>query len=258
MGKPKTKQAKFKKGQSSALDTNGLPSFDESTLSSLTNKIEKGFRNSATSKSDPLANRSFLPLKESKESAKMQQRAKRSPQTSLTGRKRDAEGNVKEEVRDDPTPRKTAKFQNKKRQAYTRDILMQEILALGGDEGDLNLVASIESSEEVNEGAAQLSPVDAKFTKELSNFVAGLGINDMISRRSQEPESSEDEIQDGKDTDSNVTPTHLPGRSIKMLNTSFAHNDRTAGPHKRELNRLVSESLSHKQKAMYSLKVADA
>lgn len=244
MGKPKIKQAKPKKGASSALDTNGLPSFDESTLSSLTDKIEKGFRSAATSKPDPLVKRGFVPPKESRESTKRHLKAKESPKTSLTGRKRDAEGNVKEAAHGGPTPRKTAKFQNKNRQAYTRDILMQEILALGGDEDDLNLVAGIESSDEdANEGLSLLSPVDAKFTKELSNFVAGLGINDAICRESQESELGGDENEDWKDTDSNITPAPVPARITKMLKTSFPQDSRT-GPHQKELNRLVSESLS--------------
>ena len=248
MGKPKINQHKPKKEVSSALDTNGLLSFDESTLSSLTEKIEKGFRNASASKSDPLANRGFVPQKQSSKSAKKQQKAKENHKHSLTGKKRNAEGKVKETVHDDPTPHKTTKSRNKNGLAYTRDILMQEILALGGDEDDLNLVASIESSEEdVNERSSQLSPVDAKFTKELSNFVAGLGINDTISRKSKESESSEDEEQDGKDTHNNVTPTLVHAGKIKMAKTSFTQDSKT-GPHQKELNRLVSESLFHKQK----------
>jgi hypothetical protein len=239
MGKPKIKQAKPRKGASSAFDTNGLPSFDESILSSLTDKIEKGFRSTATSKSDPLVKCSVVPPKESRESTKRHRKAKESPKTSLTERKRDAEGNVKEAVHSGPTPPKTVKFHNENGQAYTRDILMQEILALGGDEDDLDLVASIESSDEdANEGLPQLSLVDAKFTKGLSNFVAGLGINDAIR------ESGGDKNEDWKDTDSNITPAPVQARTTKMLKTPFPQDSRT-GPHQKELNRLVSESLSH-------------
>lgn len=252
MDKPKNKNPKPKKVAISLLDTNELPSFDESTLSSLTEKIEKGFRSAATSKSDHLGKRGFVPPKESRESTKSHQKAKKNPKTPLTGSKRDAEGNVKEAVHDGPTPRKTAQTHNKKGKAYNRDILMQEILALGGDEDDLNLVATIESSDEDgNEGSSQLSPVDAKFTKELSNFVAGLGINDTISRQLQESDSGEDQNEDWKDTDDNVTPVPLRAKAIKPLKTSFPQDGRT-GPYQKELNQLVSESLSDMQMTTYS------
>lgn len=80
---------------------------------------------------------------------------------SKQGKKRDSQGNVKDSEISKPK--------------NDRDTLLQEILALGGTEEDLDLVADAVSDDEDLEGSGP-STSDKDLKKELAKFVSGLGI----------------------------------------------------------------------------------
>jgi ribosome biogenesis protein MAK21 len=79
--------------------------------------------------------------------------------------------------------------------------LLREILALGGTEEDLDLVADALSDEEDEPSTTR---PDNKFRQDLAKFVAGLGIEGQIGENEHEDENTNDEkmgeeIDDGED-----------------------------------------------------------
>lgn len=139
-------------------DANTLPSFDESALSALTDRIEKGLGKTSQKQEDK---------PQSKESAGHKSK-KGTVEGKGRGTKRDAHGNAK---KSDSRGQST----QPKKSAGTDDgsTLLQEILALGGTEDDLDLVAGAPSDDEDVEGSGD---IDKELQKELAKFVAGLGI----------------------------------------------------------------------------------
>lgn len=84
-------------------------------------------------------------------------------------------------------------------------LLLADIKALGGDEGDLDLVTGIDSDAE--EGAEKIDelPIDVKFQKELAMFASGLGFEQVLAELDDEEESAAEELEDeeeGEDEDS--------------------------------------------------------
>jgi ribosome biogenesis protein MAK21 len=72
-----------------------------------------------------------------------------------------------------------------------QEALLAEILALGGNEDDLELINGIESDDEhVNESAA---PVDKKLRDELAALSKQLGFADMAPQEASEDEDEEEE-----------------------------------------------------------------
>ncbi|PQE17545.1 ccaat-box-binding transcription factor protein [Rutstroemia sp. NJR-2017a BBW] len=159
-----------------------VPSFDENALSALTEKIEQGFaKGNGPQKPDATAPKSKKQEKAKNSSKQESSNRKANPQESRRGTKRDAEGNAKE---------KTNGSSNKSQDPSTeREILLQEILALGGTEEDLDLVLDAQSDSE-NEDARKPASVDKKFQSEFSKFVASLGIDSKAS----EAQVDEDEV----------------------------------------------------------------
>jgi ribosome biogenesis protein MAK21 len=199
-----------------------LPSFDESALSALTEKIEKGFNKGASSDA------AQKPAKKDKN------KPNGAPQSKDTapGKKRDAEGNVK-----------TTAKSNKAAEGSARDILLQEILALGGTEEDLDLVEGVESEDEDVEGT-QPKIDDPKFAKEFSKFIAGLGIEGQAQVDASEPEEEVDEADEDSEEweEEPDTPKKAPKKAEEPIPQLVQ-----AQPEKKstkDVNRLVSSSLS--------------
>lgn len=163
-----------------------IPSFDEKALSALTEKIEKGFNKEKGPESAPKSQ------KQNKNSAKQKNANPASRANGIAlGKKRDAEGNVKS-GRD--AERKSKPFDSAATgSASARDILLQEILALGGNEEDLELLDGVESDNDDIEGESQQASQDPKFAKDLSKFIASLGIEGQANAEPAESEADEPE-----------------------------------------------------------------
>jgi ribosome biogenesis protein MAK21 len=171
-----------------------VPSFDENALSALTEKIEQGFaKGNGPQKPDVSAAKSKKQEKANNSSKQDSSKRKSKPQESRRGTKRDAEGNAKE---------KTNGSSNKSQYPSTeREILLQEILALGGTEEDLDLVLDAQSDSE-NEDAGKPAAVDKKFQSEFSKFVASLGIDSKASEAEvDDDEVKEDEAEEEEEGD---------------------------------------------------------
>ncbi|KAL2067084.1 hypothetical protein VTL71DRAFT_1508 [Oculimacula yallundae] len=187
-----------------------LASFDEQALTALTAKIEKGF-GKHTSKVDahgqgksaeafeanggPRREKSSKSLKtKSKDNAgkKSQGESKTKAPELVRGTKRDATGNAKIAAK----PSRKSQSQPTTSQGSDKNdraTLLQEILALGGTEEDLDLVADAVSDGE-DEEPSTMSPSDKSFRKDLANFVAGLGIEGGLQ---EDTDSAEEEIEEG-------------------------------------------------------------
>lgn len=177
-----------------------LASFDEQALSALTAKIEKGFGKSKSKpEGQPEAPASGRSHKQEKLSLKSKDRdGKGKPKAKapelVRGTKRDANGKAKAAVKP------TSNSQNGRKEARgesdkdDRATLLQEILALGGTEEDLDLVADAVSDED-DEGPSTSSLPDKSFRKDLASFVAGLGIEGGVQE--DEDSAAEEEVEDG-------------------------------------------------------------
>ncbi len=192
---------------------NSLPAFDESALTALTEKIEKGFGGKGKVEDSNAAPKPS-PKQNKKVGKQDKSQASRS-NTIAVGKKRNLAGDVK-------TPAAGEKG------ASSRETLLQEVLAMGGTEEDMDLV-DVESDDEV-EGEGSLDP---KLAKELSQFIKGLGIEGRAGAEIMEEEEdveeeleSDDESEDESETADEPTPQLVPVAQRK--------------PEKNDPNRLVS------------------
>lgn len=169
-----------------------IPSFDENALSALTSKIEKGFaKGKASNKSPESKPKSPKPNKANKSTNSTDSKPKSKPQESGRGTKRDAQGNAKGKA--DGSSNEAPKS------GSDREVLLQEILALGGTEEDLDLVLDAQSDSE-NEDEGKPASIDKGFKNEFAKFVAGLGIQGRAPGAEADSEV-EDEVEgvDGDD-----------------------------------------------------------
>jgi len=189
MGKKRKRSANDSELASSAVQ---LPSFDKSALSALTNKIESDFRKAAAPRQDP-RNRNPLPSENRRNRIERAQRSKSSTKDRLSG-KDHAQGIVREQsAGGSKIPKSRADRRNGEKEDE-QNVLLQEILALGGTEDDLDLVMGVASDDEdIDEnGLEQTSAIDHNLTKELSKYIKGLGINTRSIEDSSGTESAED------------------------------------------------------------------
>ena len=176
--KPSGKNAELAKA-----DADLLPSFDEKALSALTERIEKGF-------DKPNAPQKLGGTGRVNDKKDKQTKGK-NPEHNR-GTKRDAQGNAKAAGKGKAEGSSRDKKSKHGVAKDDRDTLLKEILALGGTEEDLDLVAGAASDDdnvEGDNGPAQ----DKSFKKDLAKFVAGLGIEGTIVEDASEPEAENDE-----------------------------------------------------------------
>lgn len=178
------------------VDGNGL-SFDDQALSALTAKIEQGLANGKTPEGVTGAPSKKERKHKSENKLNTPQQSKASGSEPTRGTKRDSSGNAKLNGK--------TKGQNKKENKTTtsdntRSILLQEILALGGTEDDLDLVENAASDEEDNV-TASAPQLDKTLQKELARFVAELGIEGQTGADAGESdeESDAEEVAGGED-----------------------------------------------------------
>jgi ribosome biogenesis protein MAK21 len=202
MGKKRKRSANDLESASSAVQ---LPSFDESALSALTNKIEIGFRNAAAPGQDP-QDRSALRSENTRNLIEGAQKVKSDTEDRVSGKyRRDAQGIAQKQTGGGSKIPKNRVDGHSGKSEGERNVLLQEILALGGTEDDLDLVMGVASDDEdVGEnGLEQTSATDPKLKKELSKYIAGLGIEARDIEDSSGAESGEDgsyELEDIYDT----------------------------------------------------------
>ncbi|KAH6718955.1 CBF/Mak21 family-domain-containing protein [Leptodontidium sp. MPI-SDFR-AT-0119] len=182
--------------------SDNFASFDEQALSALTAKIEEGFgKNKLKPEGQQQSPDSSHSHKQEKTSTKANDREGKSKSKSKTktpelvqGTKREANGKVKiagTPTSKDQTGRIKPRGDNGK---ADRAMLLQEILALGGTEEDLDLVADVVSDED-EEGLSTVGLPDKSFRKDLASFVAGLGIEGGVQEDAES--AAEEEVEDG-------------------------------------------------------------
>lgn len=238
MGKNKNSSAKRPKTAPKS-DAGALPSFDEQALTALTEKIEKGLgKGKAPQQAAESENRSHKQQGKSsghkhKESSSKSPRA----QEPSRGTKRDAKGNVKKAASTKHTgislPDGNAKDD--------RETLLQEILALGGTEEDLDLVADAVSDDEETEASTSAAP-DKSLKKELAKFVASLGIDTHVEEEADESEDDQDVDEEWEEA-SDMDDSTESGVEIEQVKRSQPTPDPKTKPKdltSKDSNRLVS------------------
>lgn len=190
-----------------------LPEFDEKALSALTQKIEKGFK--APEKSQPPKSEKSKKNK-NKEKGKKDQSAEnaakqqnQSTAEPARGKKRDAKGKVKaEKANGDAKPQRQGPKESKGAASVPtdRNVLLQEILAMGGTEEDLALVGDAASDDEETPAGGKNSAVDAKLKKELADFAAGLGLEGLhgAALEAEDPEGEDEEVEEDEEDEEEV------------------------------------------------------
>lgn len=166
-------------------------SFDERALSALTARIEEEFGAGKPQQAVEV-NRGQKGINGTKHQKFVKVQSKTKPVELVRGTKRDIRGNAKQ-------PRGVESFTKQKygKGPDDRAILLKEILALGGTEEDLDLVADAVSDEEDVDSNGALP--DKSFRKELANFVAGLGIDGELDKVRGDDSDKEDIGDDWED-----------------------------------------------------------
>lgn len=171
-------------GHAEIQNENKIPKFDERALSTLTSKIEEGLEK------QKLSSEHALKRSKGKLTAKSSQPKNDRDKESISGfskkiiskvaakgtnqiKNKNQKGNVKFSTRNSSPPQTEVEKINDKKK-----LLMNEILALGGTEDDLELVAGVESYSEDEDKSFQSScpAVELGFQNELKNFISSLGI----------------------------------------------------------------------------------
>jgi ribosome biogenesis protein MAK21 len=235
MGKKRKRSAKDPESASSAAQ---LPSFDESVLSALTNKIERGCRNAGPSRQD-LRDRNPVQSEDPRNRIERAQKSKSQTKDRVSGKNRDAEGIVGEQTDDGSRIAKVRAGGHGGKNDDEQKVLLQEILALGGTEDDLDLVMGVASDEDDTgeTGLEQTSAIDPKLTKELSKYITSLGIETRDIEDSSEVESGED--MDDESEDIPDTSVFKPANAVKDVKSS---NLQGANSSAKRLKDLVSKS----------------
>jgi ribosome biogenesis protein MAK21 len=196
MGKHRKPSAKGS-GPITGADSDMLPSFDEKALSALTGKIEKRFgENTASQQSVDTGSRNYKKGKPSNGRRDSDSKIETKYPDQNRGTKRDAHGNVKTGGKAKAESSTSVSKKQNRDIKDDRNALLKEILALGGTEEDLDLVAGVASDDEDLEetnGPAQ----DKSLKKELAKFVAGLGIEGAAVEDASESEVEQDEEAEG-------------------------------------------------------------
>ncbi|KAF8858148.1 CBF-domain-containing protein [Acephala macrosclerotiorum] len=211
-----------------------LPLFNKEALSALTARIEKGLDKTQQSLfTAPSKNPEHVRIDTIGNGSKSVSSSKKSE--PRRGTKRDANGKAKtsgQQLGNDRNP----SAQN----AQVADgnvALLQEILALGGTEEDLELVADVESDEE---GVSNAGPsLDKSLRKELANFVAGLGIEKNMNGPEDE---SMDEEEDWDDASGSYISEQLETETAEAVQKEQAAITQKTVTTPDNVNRLIFEA----------------
>jgi ribosome biogenesis protein MAK21 len=208
-------------------NSGSIPSFDEKALSALTAKIEKGFGEGKSQQpGDPHHGQKGGKGAKHERPARAQLRTK--PVEPARGTKRDSRGNAKVAGGQQSSAKHTNTSGND-----DRAILLKEILALGGTEEDLDLVADA-IYEEDNHSTTALP--DTSFRTELASFIAGLGIEEELDE--VDSDGSDVEVTDNGSGDaSGVNDLDVSGGEYDVVSMTTGPLQK---PPTEDLKRLVS------------------
>jgi ribosome biogenesis protein MAK21 len=191
-----------------------IQSFDENALSALTARIEKGFGASKSSQQPAETNRGQKGSRGTKHQTTVKAQSKTKLAELARGTKRDIHGNAKVTGGEEPSTK-----QKNGKGIDDRAILLKEILALGGTEEDLDLVADAVSEEEGDD--SNLALPDKSFRKELASFVAELGIEEELDEASGDGSDKEDMSDGWKDaSDVNSSTGSDGGEDVEPQSTA--------------------------------------
>ncbi|KAK2611300.1 hypothetical protein N8I77_004653 [Diaporthe amygdali] len=165
------------------------PAFDETALSKLTAKIETDLSNTKP-KSKP---------KDQKQKDERPAKRKRSENDvkEATPNKRQAQ-----EPKNRPAKSLKKGAKESKTPKDKKAELLQEILALGGDENDLDIVAGVDSDVEERVVPKQkeiLAELDKALKNELAKFAAGLGFEKVRDEDAATDDEEEDEVEEASE-----------------------------------------------------------
>ncbi|KAG4443591.1 hypothetical protein IFR05_000968 [Cadophora sp. M221] len=228
--------------------SDSFASFDEHALSALTAKIEEGFGKNKSKpegqQEAPDSNHSHRQEKTSKKAkdkeGKTKSKTKKSPEL-VRGTKRNANGKAKvagAPTSKGPTGGIKPRGDNGK---DDRAMLLQEILALGGTEEDLDLVADVMSDEDEG-GPSTTGLPDQSFRRDLASFVAGLGIEggvleDAESAAEEEVEDDWEEASGSESSDEASESEDIAEMPVKKAKLSSTEPQLSSNP-----NRLMFEA----------------
>ena len=196
----------------SAPDTQ-MPQLDEGAFAGLRQKIEQRLKDQSSGKGKSKKNdKSNAPVQKSSATKDKQgtSQAGNKQEDSAHGKKRDRNGDVIARDQKKAGKSKQDKPAAGAKKCNSNDTLRQEILALGGTEEDLELLADVDSESEV-EGTSSKSKSkggDDDLRKELSKMLEAAGhvVPDDLAEDEVEDELEEEDAQDeGSDGDSEET-----------------------------------------------------
>lgn len=195
--------------------TPSVPEFDDSAFAGLRQKIEQRLNNQNSGKGKSKQTEKTKPTE--KTPTKKEKEAAPKPgkkQDSGQGKKRDRNGEViardekksGHKTQEQPKKKDGEKKQEKPKKGGKDDeTLRQEILALGGTEDDLNLLAGVESESEVEGEAKKGKGSDEDLRKEMSKMLEAAGHvvpDDLEDDEAEaEEEAAEDEIEEDAQDD---------------------------------------------------------
>ncbi|KAI9819961.1 MAG: hypothetical protein M1827_006531 [Pycnora praestabilis] len=155
-----------------------IPEFNEVTLSTLTQKISKGLE--VTENSAHPAKRNAQPV-DKKRGAVVSKGGPKTSREQERGSKRDRNGNIKQISQEIQKPKVAPSILNKiERDGAESAELLQEILALGGDAADFDLVADVVSESELEEdivakGQDRAQLKSKALQKDIADLIKGVG-----------------------------------------------------------------------------------
>lgn len=204
-------------GGVSATDTQptpNLPQLDEGAFAGLRQKIEQRLKDQNSGKGKGKNNKSKAPNEEKaitkKEKDTTPKKSGRN-QESAQGKKRDRNGDVIAREEKKAGKNKQSKPEGPK-QGGQDETLRQEILALGGTEEDLDLLAGVDSESEVEGGPSKSKTKggDDDLRKELSKMLeaAGQVVPDDLADEEAEAEDQDEAEEDIEDEEDDEVEEH--------------------------------------------------
>lgn len=203
-----------------------LPQFDPSTLLHLTKTIEGNLKKPVAKPSKPSrpprAKQAQRPVVKDQQPKKLPSAAVKLPSSSAkqdAGKKRKPDGGKRKGSVVIRSSVNTIKLGTRpeNHMPVSKSRLEEEVLALGGEKGDLELIADVGSESEMEEPAAPSSKrLQNGLNKDLHRFVMDLGISKLEKREL----SSSPEAQEPEHREIEQNPTALQAREIPIMNAA--------------------------------------
>ncbi|KAL4886582.1 CBF/Mak21 family-domain-containing protein [Aspergillus karnatakaensis] len=250
---PATEAAKSKATDGGA---DALPQIEESAFAGLRQKIEQRLKDGATkqktknNKTKPAAVEDANPTKNTP--TKSDSKPRFDSSKDVKGKKRDRNGEVIEKKEDKKVQKPKGEESN------DNDTLRQEILALGGTEEDFEMLAGVDSEEEVEDADTKKSrgkSSEDSLRKELASMLAAAGQvvpEDIADEDVEEVEDEEDEEDDEDEVEEEEEEETNAGEDEESSPEEEASEDEaplqpTKQPAKKEIKETVPETVFPKE-----------